>query len=101
MRYLDPVTQCIDFRFKGYPVFEHQGLKPWFELLNRQMFQDQRQIIFGHWSALTGLFNWPGVIGLDTGCVWGGSLTAYCIETGRLITQENCEIKKSGLMRAD
>jgi bis(5'-nucleosyl)-tetraphosphatase (symmetrical) len=36
-------------------------------------------VIFGHWSAL-GLVREHGVIGLDTGCVWGGSLTAIDID---------------------
>ena len=37
-------------------------------------------MIFGHWSAL-GYLNTGRVIGLDTGCVWGGSLTALDLDT--------------------
>jgi bis(5'-nucleosyl)-tetraphosphatase (symmetrical) len=37
------------------------------------------RVIFGHWSAL-GLFQAPGLLGLDTGCVWGGALTAVNLD---------------------
>jgi bis(5'-nucleosyl)-tetraphosphatase (symmetrical) len=36
-------------------------------------------VIFGHWSTL-GFYQDDGVIGLDTGCVWGGSLTALRLD---------------------
>ena len=40
------------------------------------------RVIFGHWSAL-GLVEQPGVLGLDTGCVWGGTLTAADLDVDR------------------
>jgi hypothetical protein len=36
-------------------------------------------VVFGHWSAL-GLVLRPNLIGLDSGCVWGGKLTAVCLD---------------------
>ena len=49
------------------------GLMPWFTVPGRR---SQGQLIaFGHWSTL-GLLNQPDLLGLDTGCVWGGCLTA-------------------------
>jgi bis(5'-nucleosyl)-tetraphosphatase (symmetrical) len=36
-------------------------------------------VIFGHWSTL-GLLRQPGLLGLDTGCVWGGALTAVNLD---------------------
>jgi bis(5'-nucleosyl)-tetraphosphatase (symmetrical) len=53
------------------------ALLPWFEVPGR-VSRDTR-IIFGHWSTL-GFVNAQGVIGLDTGCVWGGSLTAVNLD---------------------
>ncbi len=41
------------------------------------------QVLFGHWSAL-GLYRDDHCTGLDTGCVWGGHLTALCLETGEI-----------------
>jgi bis(5'-nucleosyl)-tetraphosphatase (symmetrical) len=53
-----------------------KGYMPWFEVPNRKT-QDAK-IIFGHWSTL-GLLKKKNVIGLDTGCVWGGQLTAMSL----------------------
>ena len=39
------------------------------------------RLIFGHWSAL-GYVEESGVLGLDTGCVWGGTLTGQRIDAG-------------------
>jgi bis(5'-nucleosyl)-tetraphosphatase (symmetrical) len=52
--------------------------RPWFEHENRRT-QDVR-VIFGHWSA-RGLVRSHGTIGLDTGCVWGGALTAFDLDS--------------------
>lgn len=52
------------------------GYMPWFEVPQRKT-QDVR-VIFGHWSTL-GLLKKKNVTGLDTGCVWGGSLTAMSL----------------------
>jgi bis(5'-nucleosyl)-tetraphosphatase (symmetrical) len=60
------------------------GYKPWFEW--RQA-NSSEPIIFGHWAALEGL-HLPGIIGLDTGCAWGKSLTAYDLENNKYYVQE-------------
>jgi bis(5'-nucleosyl)-tetraphosphatase (symmetrical) len=51
--------------------------RPWFQWDERE--SRQVRVIFGHWSAL-GLVREHGVVGLDTGCVWGGALTALDID---------------------
>lgn len=53
------------------------GLLPWFRMPQRRS-RDAR-IIFGHWSAL-GFYNGDNVLALDTGCVWGGALTAVRLD---------------------
>jgi bis(5'-nucleosyl)-tetraphosphatase (symmetrical) len=53
------------------------GLLPWFEVPDRA--SRATRIVFGHWSTL-GYVNAHGVIGLDSGCVWGGSLTAVNLD---------------------
>ena len=54
-----------------------EGLIPWFKCPNRQT--ANTLIAFGHWSTL-GLINDREFMALDTGCVWGGSLTAVRVE---------------------
>jgi bis(5'-nucleosyl)-tetraphosphatase (symmetrical) len=49
------------------------GYLPWFDVPGRRTASDV--IAFGHWSAL-GWLNRPDVMGLDTGCIWGGCLSA-------------------------
>ncbi len=58
---------------------------PWFDFPDRQ--ELDRTVYFGHWAALNGdTHDNTSVVGLDTGCVWGGHLSAYCLETN-LITR--------------
>ncbi|QWD94798.1 symmetrical bis(5'-nucleosyl)-tetraphosphatase [Polynucleobacter sp. MG-Unter2-18] len=58
-----------------------KGYVPWFKTPKRKT-QDAL-IYFGHWSTL-GLLQHENVIGLDTGCVWGGKLTAMEVpESGK------------------
>ena len=56
-----------------------------FDVPSRQ--SSDATIICGHWSAL-GLRQRDNIIALDTGCLWGGQLTAFCLET-KQITQVN------------
>ena len=63
----------LEFDQKGKPEAAPKHLLPWFEAPERAT--DAVRIVFGHWSTL-GLLQRPGLLGLDTGCVWGGTLTA-------------------------
>lgn len=73
----------LEFEFKGELKNIPAGYYPWFDFSERK--SAEKEIIFGHWSAL-GLYQKKGVHGLDTGCLWGGQLTALCLET-KEITQ--------------
>ena len=64
-------------KFKGPPGEIPAGAFPWFRAPGRRS-QGER-IVCGHWSAL-GYLDRDGVLALDTGCVWGGSLTAQRID---------------------
>lgn len=76
----------LDLKAKGGPGQAPDGRLPWFEMPNRRT--AAKTLVFGHWSTL-GLLRRPGLLGLDTGCVWGGALTAIRLETGELF-QEGC-----------
>jgi bis(5'-nucleosyl)-tetraphosphatase (symmetrical) len=56
------------------------GYLPWFQIPGRQT--DGQPIAFAHWSTL-GLIDRPELLGIDTGCVWGGCLTAVRVDGGR------------------
>ncbi len=70
----------IDLGHKREPGTQPDGLHPWFEPPHRR--DPAYTVIFGHWSAL-GFIRRDGVLGLDTGCVWGGSLTAFRLDPGQ------------------
>jgi bis(5'-nucleosyl)-tetraphosphatase (symmetrical) len=53
------------------------GYFPWFDVPGRR--SAGTPVAFGHWSTL-GLVNRPDLLALDTGCVWGGQLTAVRID---------------------
>jgi bis(5'-nucleosyl)-tetraphosphatase (symmetrical) len=65
--------------FSGAPAEAPAGERPWFELPG--FWREETPVLFGHWAAL-GLYRGNGVVGLDSGCVWGGALTALRLEDG-------------------
>lgn len=67
----------LDFSQKGAPGSQPAHLIPWFSVPGRKS-QDLR-IIFGHWSTL-GFYQAHNVFGIDTGCLWGGQLTALKLD---------------------
>ena len=67
----------LHLRFKGPLHALPAHLVPWFRARGRRT-RDER-IVCGHWSAL-GYVAEENVLGLDTGCVWGGLLTAQRID---------------------
>jgi len=66
-------TGEMEFKTKEAAAKAPEGFLPWFDLPHRKT--ANIQIAFGHWSTL-GAVNRPDVWALDTGCVWGGCLTA-------------------------
>jgi bis(5'-nucleosyl)-tetraphosphatase (symmetrical) len=73
---------------KDGPDAAPPGTRPWFEHAHRCT--KDTPIAFGHWSTL-GLIDSPTLLALDTGCVWGGQLTAVRVDGGRReVTQVQC-----------
>lgn len=71
----------MEFKFKGELQNIPDGYQPWFELSHRASVNTP--IVFGHWSAL-GLQHKNNVYSLDTGCLWGGHLSAMRLEDRRI-----------------
>jgi bis(5'-nucleosyl)-tetraphosphatase (symmetrical) len=84
----------VDLKMKGKPPKGRSQLRPWFDVEPR--WSSSVRIVFGHWSAL-GLTVRRDVIGLDSGCVWGGSLTAFNLDTN----QEPVSVPCSGYQTPD
>lgn len=77
----------MEFRFKGEVENIPAGYQPWFDIPKRA--SRDATVIFGHWSAL-GLLLRKNVFALDTGCLWGGPMTAIRLEDRKLF-QVSCK----------
>ena len=77
----------VDLTVKGEPPPPPSPLRPWFAHDARA--SRSARVIFGHWSAL-GLVRAPGLLGLDTGCVWGGRLSAVDLDSERPVLAVPC-----------
>lgn len=84
----------VELALKGEPPPPPSPLRPWFTIEKR--LTRGARIIFGHWSAL-GLVQSHGVVGLDSGCVWGGALSALDLDAGRAPVSVPC----AGYQRPD
>lgn len=80
------VTGELDFKTKEGNDQGPPGLRPWF-VYPRKNEDLHRRFLFGHWAALEGVTGRDGFYALDTGCVWGGSLSMMCLEDGQYYRQ--------------
>lgn len=71
----------LDLANKQAPEQAKPGTYSWFRVPGRKASNDN--IVFGHWAALMARANTPHVFALDTGCIWGESLTAMRLEDRR------------------
>jgi bis(5'-nucleosyl)-tetraphosphatase (symmetrical) len=78
----------MEFRSDG--VTPSAGFGPWYETRR----EPEPSIVFGHWSS-RGLQLSEKIAGLDTGCVWGGPLTALRLEDRWLV-----QVPSPGYQRA-
>jgi bis(5'-nucleosyl)-tetraphosphatase (symmetrical) len=77
MRYCD-VNGRLDFVNTGPLGSQPKSLLPWFEVPKRK--NAEMRVIFGHWSTL-GYYEGSNCYAIDTGCLWGGQLTAIKLDT--------------------
>lgn len=85
MRFCTP-EGVMEFQAKGEVVDAPAGHMPWFDVPGRC--SADTVLVTGHWSAL-GLKMTPNLLALDSGCLWGGHLTALRLED-RAVFQINC-----------
>lgn len=83
MRFCD-TNGALDFSLKESSQSASSLLVPWFSLPQRIPLQET--ILFGHWAALKGECPIHNIYALDSGCVWGNALTAFCLETKEKIS---------------
>lgn len=91
VNYLTRMRVCtaegrMDLAYKGPPAGAPPGYLPWFSHPERKT-RDVR-ILFGHWAALEGKADARNVFALDTGCVWGRSLTMLRLDDRQMISCE-------------
>ena len=92
LRYCKP-DGTIDLKPKGAPGTVAAPWRPWFEHSRRKT--AKLRVIFGHWSTL-GLLRRPRLLGLDTGCVWGGRLTAVDLDDPEAPPiQQKCRVSQA------
>lgn len=77
MRFCDERSK-LDLKSKEGVNTAEKGYAPWFHYPSQV--PTECHIVFGHWAALEGKTLQTNVHALDTGCVWGGSLTALRLE---------------------
>lgn len=75
----------MELKSKGTET-ELPGFMPWFDVPGRKT--EDVTVVAGHWSTL-GLIMRPNLLTLDTGCLWGGKLTAVRLDD-RAILQVDC-----------
>jgi len=86
MRYCDAAGK-LDLEHSGPPGTQPAELLPWFDVPQRRA--RDAHIVFGHWAAL-GLLRREDVTALDTGCVWGNSLTAVRLDGSMSPARVSC-----------
>jgi len=90
LRYCDAEGR-LALEEKGSPGTQATGLVPWFTVPNRK--SAELRIVFGHWSTL-GPIDSTNIYPIDTGCLWGDSLTALRLDDCKQFSIDCPQIKK-------
>ncbi|RUQ85049.1 symmetrical bis(5'-nucleosyl)-tetraphosphatase [Legionella septentrionalis] len=80
MRFCDAKGALV-LNYKGTLEDAPSHLFPWYEVPERP--EIAAEIVFGHWAALQGKSSHPNIHAIDTGCLWGGRLTALRLQDRR------------------
>ncbi|MCE3028251.1 symmetrical bis(5'-nucleosyl)-tetraphosphatase [Salinicola sp. DM10] len=95
MRFID-AEGTLDFSAKEGLDSAPAGFAPWFTYPRQHPREEALTLLFGHWAALEG--QTPGARvraeALDTGCVWGGTLTALDLDSGERIAEPSQQLRR-------
>lgn len=83
----------LEFKLKSAPKESDSKYQPWFVFPKRR--NKDYEIFFGHWSTL-GAIDAYHIHATDTGCLWGGKMTAYALESKQRFTidcEQQCKPK--------
>lgn len=86
MRYCTRAGE-LEFEHSEPPADAPERLLPWYAVPGRRPLATR--LVFGHWSSHPAMSP-PGLLPLDRGCVWGGSLAAHAMETGQTVSVDCC-----------
>lgn len=86
MRFCDD-KGCLFLDYKGPVSNSPSNYIPWYEVPNRKPIK--ASIVFGHWASLNNIYPSSNVYAIDTGCVWGETLTALRLQDKRLFSVPN------------
>ncbi|WP_234083993.1 symmetrical bis(5'-nucleosyl)-tetraphosphatase [Azonexus sp. R2A61] len=86
----------MEFKTKGETANAPAGYLPWFDAPQRR--SADSVLVVGHWSAL-GLKLTPNLLALDSGCLWGGQLSALRLEDRRLFQVDSAPDERQPLIR--
>lgn len=90
---------CLDFAYKGPVAHAPKGWSPWYDLRARKPLKET--VLFGHWASLEGHTGRVGIVALDTGCVWGRTLTAMNLDDGSLVSVPSRSRARLGAQAGD
>ena len=90
MRFITP-DNLLDFNAKEATANSH-SLIPWFS--HPKIVNAQHDLIFGHWAALEGQTPYKHLYALDTGCVWGGSMTLIDLQSKQKFSEKSQLLSK-------
>ncbi|MEP2616821.1 MAG: symmetrical bis(5'-nucleosyl)-tetraphosphatase [Marinomonas sp.] len=91
MRFCDENSK-LDLKSKEGINTAAKGYAPWFNYPTQ--LPENCHIVFGHWAAIEGITHQDNIHALDTGCVWGGSLTALRLENRQRFST-SCSINRN------
>ncbi|WP_412972290.1 symmetrical bis(5'-nucleosyl)-tetraphosphatase [Glaciecola sp. MF2-115] len=84
MRFLN--ANALEFKTKCHPDAAPAELTPWYLCPNPKL-KKNKVLLFGHWASLMGETHDEKIIALDTGFVWGKTMSLYCIESKSFFSQ--------------